>query len=182
MLFATVLLAAEEGEAEGSDLIIPETSELIAGIIAFSIVFFVVWRWALPAFMKLLEDRQRAIGGQLQEAEEAKAEAESLLEDYRQQVAGAKAEANEIIEEARHTAEQVRTDTVSRAQGEADQIVARAREDAAAERDRAAAGLRREVADLSLDMAEKVVGEGLDRDAQRAMVDRFLEDLGGSSD
>ncbi len=73
-------------ESSGIDLLLPETSELIAGFIAFSIIFVFVWKWVLPAANKVLAARQEAITGQLQEAEAAKQEAGSLLEDYKKQL------------------------------------------------------------------------------------------------
>ena len=80
MVSAHWIIAAEETEG-GVSLLLPATAELIAGIIAFGIVFFFFWRWAVPAINKSLEERQRAIGGQLQEAEKTKAEADALLAD-----------------------------------------------------------------------------------------------------
>ncbi len=179
-MFATVLAQAEE-EAEGIDLLLPDSSELIAGVIAFLIIFAVVWKYALPTLNKTLEARQEAIVGQIRDAEETKAQAESLLADYKTQVEGAQGEANEIIEEARVTAESMRTDIVSRADAEAASLLDRARSDVAIEKDRAAAALRQDVANLSLDMAEKVVAGSLDRDAQAALVDQYLDELDGLS-
>ncbi len=178
-MFATILAqAAEEEEAEGIDLLLPESSELIAGVIAFLIIFAVVWKWALPALNRTLEARQEAIVGQIRDAEKTKAEAESLLADYKAQVEGAQTEANQIIEEARVTAESIRTDIVSRADAEAASLMERARADVVTEKERATAALRQDVANLSLDMAEKVVAGSLDRDAQAALVDQYLDDLG----
>lgn len=174
----SVILAAEEEEAGGGlDLLLPPTSELIAGIIAFTVVFFFMWRWAWPAINRSLENRQQAIGGQLKEAEATKVEAQSLLDDYRSQLAEAKGEANRIVEEARARAETVRSDLVAKAETEANQIIAKAREDAANEKARALQEARREVADLSIDLAEKVVGENLDREAQHGLIERYLADL-----
>lgn len=174
----SVILAAEEEEAGGGlDLLLPPTSELIAGIIAFTVVFFFMWKWAWPAINRSLENRQQAIGGQLKEAEATKVEAQSLLDDYRSQLAEAKGEANRIVEEARARAETVRSDLVAKAETEANQIVAKAREDAANEKARALQEARREVADLSIDLAEKVVGENLDREAQHGLIERYLADL-----
>jgi F-type H+-transporting ATPase subunit b len=173
----SLLLAAEEEGGGGIDLLLPATSELIAGIIAFAVVFFFIWKWAWPAINRSLESRQQAIGGQLKEAEATKVEAKSLLDDYRAQMADAKAEANRIVEEARARAETVRSDLVARAETEAGQIVAKAREDAANEKARALQDARREVADLSIDLAEKVVGENLDREAQHGLIERYLVDL-----
>ena len=173
----SVLLAAEEESGGGIDLLLPATSELIAGIIAFAVVFFFVWKWAWPAINRSLETRQQAIGGQLKEAEATKLEAKSLLDDYRAQMADAKAEAGRIVDEARAQAETVRTDLVAKAEAEAGQIVGKAREDAANEKARALQEARQEVADLSIDLAEKVVGENLDRAAQHGLIERYLADL-----
>ncbi|CAN5896061.1 F0F1 ATP synthase subunit B [soil metagenome] len=174
MFAQTVNLAAE---GEGAALLIPPMSELIGGVIAFAIVFFFVWKFAGPAINQMLEARQKAIGGQLAEAEKAKADAESLLTDYKAQVAEAKAKGNEIIEEARTQAEQMKADIVSKAEAQAAEIVSKAREDAQNERVRALTDARRDVANLSLDMAEKVVGESLDREAQAGLVERYIAEL-----
>lgn len=176
-LVASVIVAAEEEGGGGLDLLLPPIPELIAGIIAFAIVFFFMRRWAFPAINRSLENRQQAISGQLQEAEAKKTEAQSLLDDYRAQLADAKGEANRIIEEARTQAESVRADLVAKAQTEADGIVARAREEATSEKARALQEARQEVAGLSIDLAEKVVGESLDRAAQQNLVERYLADL-----
>jgi F-type H+-transporting ATPase subunit b len=176
---STVLIQAAEEAEEGDNigLVLPESYELVAGIIAFSIVFFFVWKWAFPAIDKMLEDRQRAIKGQMEDAEAAKVEAQSLLDDYRKQLAEAKGEAAGIVNEARDAAEAMKSDIVTKAQAEAEQIGSKAREDAATERDRALASARVEVANLSIDLAERVVGENLDRTAQLGLVERYLDDL-----
>jgi F-type H+-transporting ATPase subunit b len=182
-LFAPILLLAQveetttTTEASGARLLLPPTSELIAGLIAFVIIFTFVWKWALPAVNRMLEARQQAITGQLTAAEEAKREAESLLADYKAQLAKARDEANQIVEEARQTGESLRTDIVGKARTEADEIARKAREDAAAERARAATAIRDEVASLSLDLAQKVVSGSVDVKAQKALVDRYIADL-----
>ena len=171
-----VILAAEESGG-GAELLLPATAELIAGIIAFGIVFFFIWRWAVPAINKSLEDRQRAIGGQLREAEKTKSEADSLLAEYRGQVADAKAKQNEMLDEARAEAEEVKAGIIAKANTEAEQIVAKARQDADAERARVLADARSDVANLSIDLAERVVGGSLDRQTQLGLVERYIQDL-----
>ena len=176
-LAQTVILAAEEGEDAGAQLLLPATPELIAGIIAFVIVFLVGWRFAAPAINRALENRQQAIAGQLTEAENAKKEAESLLDDYRGQLADAQAKRNEILEEARASAEQMKAEILDRANAEAAEIVERARVEAAGEKARVLADARQEVANLSIDLAERVVGGSLDRDAQMGLVERYISEL-----
>ena len=179
LLTAMAVLATEEGEeaSSGASLVLPEPAELIAGILAFLIVFFFVWKWALPTINKTLEARQRAITGQLAEAEESKREAESLLADYRAQLAEAKAEGNRVIEEARVAGEQLKTDIVARAEEEAAQILGKAREEAQTEKGRALADARREVGEISVGLAEKIVGGSLDDKIQKDLIERYLTEL-----
>jgi F-type H+-transporting ATPase subunit b len=172
-------LAAEEteGGSGGLEILLPPLNELVAGIIAFAIVFFFVWKWAVPAINRMLEQRQAAISGQIEDAEKAKAEAESLLADYRGQLAEARAEGNKIIDEARQSADQMRADIIAKAEADAEQIRARAREEAAGEMSRALADARSQVGDISVDLAGKIVGESLDQQAHQALIDRYLADL-----
>ena len=165
-------------ESSGIDLLLPDTSELIAGFIAFSIIFVFVWKWVIPAADKALTARQEAITGQLTQAETAKQEAESLLDDYKKQLAQAKSEANTIVEGARQAADVLRSNLVSQAEEDAVSIRGKARADAGAEMDRAAAQIKDEVATLSLELAQMVVAGSVDESVQRTLVDRYIDDLG----
>jgi len=177
-LIATIFIAQEEAETTSNvSLVLPETAELIAGIIAFAIVFFFTWRWAMPTIKKTLEARQEAVAGELAGAEEAKVEAESLVSDYKSQLAEAKTDANRIIEEAREAAESMRSDIVAKAEDEANQVLAKARSEAEAEKGRALAEARSQVGEISVELAEKIVGESLDADAHSDLVERYLAEL-----
>ena len=173
------ILAAEAEEGGRLDLLLPALPELIAGIIAFTFVFIAIRLWAWPAINRMLEARQQAISGQLQEAEQSKVEAQSLLDDYRKQLDEAKSEASRIIDEARQTAEQLRGETAERASAEADQILARARQEAETEKGRALADARNEVANITIDLTERLVGESLDEEGQRRLVEQYLSELEG---
>ena len=177
MLFASLLLAAED-EASGVDLLIPDLRELGAAIIAFGIVFFFIWKYAIPAFNEMIENRQAAIKANLEAAEAEKEQAASLRSDYEASIAGARAEATKIVEDARQAGESARADIVARAESEAEDIKTRAGQELESERERAVASMRREVAGLSIDVAEKLVGRNLDRASQQALVDQFIDELG----
>lgn len=178
-ILAQEVTEVSEESSGGIGLLLPAPEELIAGLIAFGIIFLVAWKFALPALAEILEKRQVAVKTNLEAAEKAKVDAESLLVDYRAQVAGAKGEAMEIIAEARDAGEAVKADIIARAEAEAGQIKVRAGEEIESERERAAADLRRQVADLAIDVAERVVVVTLDSDAQRGLVDRYIDELGG---
>ncbi len=177
IMTAMVVLAQEEESSSNVALVLPETAELIAGIIAFSIVFFFVWKWAWPTINKTLEQRQAAMQGQMEQAESAKVEAETLLADYKSQLSGAKAEGSKIIDEARGTADQMKADLMAKAEQDADQIRSKARDEAASEKSRALADARSQVGEISVDLAGKIVGESLDAKSHQALIDRYLDDL-----
>jgi len=178
-LNAVLILATEEGEeaSSGLSLVLPEPAELVAGILAFAIVFFFVWKRALPTINKTLEARQEAITGQLTHAEETKKEAESLLADYKAQLAEAKAEGNRLIEEARLAGEQLKSDIVGKAEEQAAQTLAKARDEAQAEKARAMNEARREVGEISVELAERIVGGSIDEKMQKDLIERYLSEL-----
>ena len=174
-----VLATAEAEETSGIDLLLPrDVNEIIVGIIAFIVVFGYIWKVASPALNEMLENRQKAIKTDLEAAETDKAEAAVLKQDYAAQLSGAREESTQIVEDARQAGEAARADIIARAETEAEGIKANAVAELASERERAETSIRREVAGLSLDVAEKLVGRTLDRDSQQALVDQFIDELG----
>lgn len=171
------LLAAEGGEAEFQVLAIP-LSELIIGLVAFFVVFGLLAKLALPGIKKALDERTAAIEGGINRAETAQAEADALKAQYTAALAEARTEAAAI----RAQAQADKTAILEEARREAAeaQAAVRARGEATLESERASAAvaLQRQVGDLAVTIAGKVLGEQLsDDDRARATVDRFLADL-----
>ncbi|MBA2731234.1 MAG: F0F1 ATP synthase subunit B [Actinomycetota bacterium] len=174
------VLATEAGEeASGLDLVLPDTAELIWGLVGFALLMVVMVKKVFPALNKMLDERQAKIQGQIEEAESQRQEAEQLRRQYAEQLADARGEANAIVEQARSDAERVRADVTSRAEEEANQIRTRAREDADAERGRVIQDLRGQVATLSVDLASQIVQRELDPERHRALVDQYINELSG---
>lgn len=181
-LAGAVLLAQEHAEEpSGLDLILPATEELIWGAICFAVVAFLLGRFAFPKLRETVEAREKTIQNALEEAERSRNEAQKLLEDYKSQLSQARSEANRMIEEARRQGEDVRRDVIARAEQEAEGVVSRAREQIDAERNRTVQELRGQIAQMSIDLAEKVVGRSLDGEAQRDLVDAYIRDVGAMS-
>lgn len=155
----------------------PEISELIWAGVFFIVLFVIIAKIALPKLNATLAAREAALSGKLTQADQAKADADALLAEYRAKLADAQSEAGRIIDEGRRTGEGIVAEARSRAEAEAQTIVSRAQSDVAAERDRAIAALRAELAGLSIDLASRVVGKSLDSDAQRQLVDSYIDDL-----
>jgi F-type H+-transporting ATPase subunit b len=176
-----VLLAQEEGGGSGLDLILPATAELVWGVICFVVVTFVLMRYAFPAIRRSIEARESTIQRALEESENSRNEAQRLLEDYKKQLAEARSEANRVIEEARHQAEDVRRDIIAKAEKDSEGVVARAQEQIHAERNRTVQELQGQIAELSIELAEKVVGRSLDGESQREFVDAYIKEVAAMS-
>jgi F-type H+-transporting ATPase subunit b len=158
--------------------LIPELPELIIGVIAFLIVFAILYKVLMPRIQQTLTERTDAIEGGLQRAEEAQAEAASTLAQYKAQLAEARHEAARLREEAKEQGAQIIAEMREQAQAEARRVTEAAQAQLAADRQQALAALRNEVGALSVDLAGKIVGEALADDArQRRLVDRFLTEL-----
>lgn len=179
---ASILAQAEEHAEEVSEVkdFYPEPAELIVGLVAFAVLFFFTWKWIVPRFNQVLEERRQKIQGAMEQAEQTRREADKQLEEYRAKIAGAREEANGIIEDARGTAEQLRRDTQSKADQEAQAIVARAQDEIRAERDRAFQELRSHVGSIAVELAERVVGQSLDEQAHQRLIDEFIADVGAN--
>ena len=157
--------------------VMPHPGELIAAALFFVALFVIVAKVVLPKLNATLAAREQALAGQLTAAETTRSEADQVLADYRARLADAQAEGNRIIEEARRTAEAVAAERRAAAEAEAAALVQRAQADIQAERDRAIGSLRAELGSLSIDLASRVVGRSLDDEAQRNLVNSYIDQL-----
>ena len=184
MLHNVWVLAQEHAPAEEPhefSPVTPELNELIWAAIFFVVLFTIIAKVALPKLNATLAAREAALSGKLTQAEQTKAEADTVLAEYRAKLADAQSEANRIIEEGRRTAEQIVADARTRAETEAQALLTRAQSDIGAERDRAIGALRSELATLSIDLASKVVGASLNADSSRQLVDSYIDQLTSSN-
>jgi len=174
-----VVLASVKAEGWPEALpLLPHPAELIVGLIAFAILYWIYATKVVPKMETMYEERAAAIEGGMAQAEEAQAEAKAALEKYNAQLAGARTEANEIRESAREQGASIVAEMRGQAQAEAARITESAQRQVEAERQQAVVQLRQEVGTLSTDLASKIVGESLkDEVRQKGIVDRFLADL-----
>jgi len=173
-----LLSAAQEGHSAGPSSPFDVNLALIVWTwVVFVAFFLLLKKYAWPSIVKAIEERERTIQRQLESAEQANAEASARLEEQRKLLADARAEAHQLVGEAKQLAEQERAAALERTKAEQDAMLERARRDIAAERDRAVAALRKEAVDLSLAAAAKLIGERLDSDADRKIVEGYLVSL-----
>lgn len=175
MISTTLIQAAEY---EDANPLVPAVPEIIATLIGFAVLMFLVVKFLVPMLEKAYQNRREAIEGGLNQAEEAQAEAEALKAEYQQQLADSRAEASGLREEARAEAAQIVAEAQEKAASEGARIREQAHAQIEADRAAAAASLRADVGTLATQLASKIVGEALDDDARsQRVVDRFLTDL-----
>ncbi|WP_028464001.1 F0F1 ATP synthase subunit B [Nesterenkonia alba] len=177
MISTALIRATEDGDYQANPLI-PHPWEMAAAFIGFFVLLFVVIKFVVPKFESTYQERVAAIEGGINEAEEAKAEAEALKAQYEQNLADSRAKASQIREEARAEAAQIVDEARSKAASEAARITEQAQAQIAAERAAAEASLKADVGALATKLAGQIVGEALEDDARsQRVVDRFLADL-----
>jgi F-type H+-transporting ATPase subunit b len=166
--------------AESHNPLIPPVGEIVVGLIAFAIVFFVFAKFVAPRFEQVYRARREAIEGGIERAEAMQAEAKAALEQYRAQLAEARNEAAQIRDQARAEGQQILEELRTQAQEESARIVARGEEQLATARQQVVNELRGQIGTLAVQLAGQVVGESLADDARRSgTVDRFLAELDG---
>jgi F-type H+-transporting ATPase subunit b len=177
VVLASVKAAEGVGWPEALPLL-PHPAEIIIGLIAFGILYWIFATKVVPRMEAMYEERAAAIEGGMAQAEEAQAEARAALEKYNAQLAEARTEANEIRESAREQGASIVAEMRSQAQSEAARITESAKRQVEAERQQAVVQLRQEVGTLSTTLASKIVGESLEDEVrQKGIVDRFLAEL-----
>ena len=166
---------------EAPSPILPETNELIWGTLSFALLFLALTKFAWPPLKKGMEDRTERIRTSIDEAEQAKTEAESVRDEYQRQLADARSEAARIIEEARQTGDPLRRDLAARAEAEANELRQRSAEQIAAERERILSEVQSQVATLAVELAEKVVEANLDRESNLRLIENYINSVGSGT-
>src|SRR5437879_8828896 len=176
MLSLVLLLQEPRGE-QGFTPFSIDSGLIFWTILVFGLLLVVLWRLGWPAIIKSVEDRERRIQQQLDEAERARAEAARLLEEHQRTIATAKAEAQEIVARAKAVADKERETLLAKARQEYEQLLARARQEIDAEKEKAIVALRREAVDLSIAAASKLLEAQLDSEPNRKLVREALAQL-----
>lgn len=159
----------------------PTPGLFIWTMVVFVALLAVLSKFVFPLIVKATIEREKKITGQLAEAERMRAEANEVLEEHRVLLAGARGEAQAILAEARQAAERDRATAIEKTRAEQEELLARARQEIAAEGERARAELRKEVADLAIAAAGKVIEKQLDPASDRKIVEDYLGQIGSRS-
>lgn len=161
------------------DLITPESGLIIWQLIIFTIVLLILRRFAWKPILSALRAREDSISEALQSAEVARIEMESLKADNEKLLREAKAERDNILKDASKVANEIKETAKAEAQTISDKMVDDAKSSIEAEKKAALKEIKDQVAELSLQITEKVLRKELDNDkAQKGLIQDYMKDLG----
>lgn len=159
------------------NLITPDGGLLFWMVLIFGIVFFILAKWGFPIISSSVESRSGRIADSLRKADEIDAKEAAIGEEREQMLAETRKEQDAILKQASAARDEILSKAKEDAAEETVKMIAHARTQIEAERVTAEAELRRQVALLSVEVAEKVLRERLSSEKeQKALIDKLLDE------
>lgn len=145
--------------------------------ITFFILFLILLRVAWKPLLTAVENREKSISDSLRKAEEAKSEAQKLLDEQQNQLRTTQEDIQKMMKESKELAEKIKTEMLEKARAEAQKLQQRAREDIVRETEAAILQLKKQVADIAIQAASRLIQENLDEKKHRDLVDNYIKEL-----
>ena len=165
--------------ASGIDLFIPEVYDIVWSLIILVIVAVFFYKFFMPKFNAIFDERAAKIQGNIAKAEQARKDADEAKAKYEAQLSTARVDAAKIRDDARAEASHIIADARSRAESDAAQITANAQRSIESQQQQALVSLKGEVGTLATALAGKILGATLESDdVQSSMIDSMIDDLG----
>ncbi len=146
-------------------------------VVSFAILLFVLYKFAFPGILSVLEEREKKIKDSLDQAERHRSEAERRLKEYEAKLAAAGKEAEGILAAAKERAQRLLEENEQRLTAEAERIKGDAAREIEQERRAAIREIRSQTTELALMVAEKVVQRSLTEEDHRKFADEALDAL-----
>jgi len=147
---------------------------LVAQLVNFGVLLVVLRFLAWGPIMKIVDERREKIEAGLNASQAASESAEKSQEEARAALEEARAEGRQLITRAQETAARLSEELETQARADAEQIVTRARNEIESERQQAINSLRAEFADLTVNAAERVIGQSIDKNAHQRLITESL--------
>ncbi|CAM3024708.1 F0F1 ATP synthase subunit B [Lactiplantibacillus plajomi] len=146
--------------------------------ISFIVLMAVIAKVAWNPVSKMMAERADKIANDIDSAQKSRQEAAELAEKRQEALSHSRAEASDIVADAKQSGEKQRTTIVAKAQTEATQYKQNARKDIEQERQDALKNVQSDVADISIQIATKIIKKQLDPEGQQALINSYIEGLG----
>ena len=147
---------------------------LVAQVINFFVILLALRLFLYKPVLAMLDRRAQRIREGLEAAERSKRQASEAEQEVARQLEEARRQGQALIAQAQEAATRIQEEARAQARREAEALLERARNEIQLERDQAIAELRAQFADLTITAAEKVIGQALDRQAHRRLIDEVL--------
>jgi F-type H+-transporting ATPase subunit b len=148
-------------------------------ILTFLILFGALAKYAWKPLLKALENRENMIRSSIADAEKAQQELETINQQSDNVLAKARAESQAILVDGKVAAEKVKEDTLNQAKEKATAIIESAEKQIQVEKDKAISEIKGEVANLAIQVAEKLIQKNLNRDDNQSLIDESLQNIKG---
>ncbi|MEI4392068.1 F0F1 ATP synthase subunit B [Streptococcus anginosus] len=149
---------------------------LVAG--SFLLLIVLIKKFAWDNITSTFEQRAKKISDDIEGAESARQKAEDLAQKRETELAGSRQEATTIIENAKETAEKNKAGILADAADEAGRLKEKANQEIAQTKAEAMNSIKGDVADLTVNLASKILGQKLDQEAHKELIDRYIDKLG----
>lgn len=149
---------------------------LVAG--SFLLLIVLIKKFAWDNITRTFEQRAKKISDDIDGAESARQKAEYLAQKRETELAGSRQEATTIIENAKETAEKNKAGILADAADEAGRLKEKANQEIAQTKAEAMNSIKGDVADLTVNLASKILGQKLDQEAHKELIDRYIDKLG----
>ena len=160
------------------ELITPDFGLLFWMTLAFGIVFFILAKFAFPVINGMLKKREEEINNALELAERTYKEMEQLQANNEALIQQAREERDKILNEAKQISDKFIEDAKVKANEEKDRIIESAKETIEHEKMAATTEIKNQIADISIKVAEKIIGKNLDSDKEQLdYINRLLQDI-----
>ena len=150
-------------------------------VLSFSILFWILYKFAFPPILQTLENRERKIRESLDQAEQSRATAEQKLKEYEAKLQVAATEVETIMSEAKQKAQRLLDENQQRLRADSERIKEKATQDIERERRKAVQDIKDQTADLAILVAEKVIGRSLSDDDHRRFAQEALAEVAAHS-
>ncbi|MBI3288677.1 MAG: F0F1 ATP synthase subunit B [Elusimicrobia bacterium] len=161
-------------------LLNPDTGLMIWTIVTFFSLVAILKMFAWGPLLKAIDDREARLKADREAAEKARCEAERIQKELEAQMSGVQAKSKELLAAAAKDGEALRAKLKAEAEADAQAIKIKTAGELAAEKDRLVSDLRKEVAQLSVLAAEKLLRKSVDDGVQKSVLEGFFKDLDAS--
>ena len=148
---------------------------IIAQIVNFVLLLIILQRLAYKPVLKMLKDRTEKIEKSLRQAKKIEEELKNTEETKLAEIKKAKKESQEIIKEAYETSEKRSQESIERTKIKTQEIVEKAKQEIKAEKESSIQEAKKEISDISIQIAQKIIGKNIDKNKQKDLVDDVLK-------